>query len=101
MNEEKKYEVKKILNRRDMRGKTKYLVRWKRYTAEEDIWEGLENLENIINLVEEFEKKIRKEEIRRVQMRKEKGKKKTLNLEAKMFKRSELLRKYIAKILYR
>jgi len=84
-----------------MRGKTKYLVRWKRYTAEEDIWEGLENLENIINLVEEFEKKIRKEEIRRVQMRKEKGKKKTLNLEAKMFKRSELLRKYTAKILYR
>jgi len=84
-----------------MRGKTKYLVRWKRYTAEEDIWEGLENLENIINLVEEFEKKIRKKEIRRVQMRKEKGKKKTLNLEAKMFKRSELLRKYTAKILYR
>jgi len=34
-------------------------------------------------------------------MRKEKGKKKVLNLEAKIFKRSELLRKYTAKILFR
>jgi len=25
-----------ILNRRDMRGKPKYLVRWKRYTAEKN-----------------------------------------------------------------
>ena len=89
------------MNRRDIRGKTKYLVRWKRYTAKENIWEGLENLGNIIDLVKEFEKEIRKEEIKRVQMRKEKGKKKVLNLEAKIFKRSELLRKYTAKILFR
>ena len=34
----------------------------------------LKNLRNIIDLVEEFEKKIRKEEIRRVQIRKEKRK---------------------------
>jgi len=34
--------------------------------VEEDTWEGLENLENIIDLVKEFEKEIRKEEIRRV-----------------------------------
>jgi len=39
------------------------LVRWKGYIAEEDIWEGLENLENIINLVEDFKKKIREKEI--------------------------------------
>ena len=89
------------MNRRDIRGKTKYLVRWKRYTAKENIWEGLENLGNIMDLVKEFEKEIRKEEIKRVQMRKEKGKKKVLNLEAKIFKRSELLRKYTAKILFR
>jgi len=30
---------------------------------EEDTWEGLGNLKNIMDLVEEFEKGIRKEEI--------------------------------------
>jgi len=33
---EKEYEVENILNIRDVRGKLKYLVRWKRYMAEED-----------------------------------------------------------------
>ena len=31
--------------------------------AEEDTWEGLENLKNVINLVEEFEKEVREEEV--------------------------------------
>jgi len=53
-----------------------------------------------INLVEEFEKKIRKEEIRRVQIRKVKEKEKTLNTETEAFKRSKLLGKYIVKILF-
>jgi len=98
---EKKYEVEKILNRRDMREKQKYLVRWKGYIAEEDTWERLENLGNAIDLVEEFEKESGGEEIRKVQMRKEKEKEKVLNLEAEMFERSELPGKYIAKILFK
>ena len=60
----------------------------------------MKNLENVMNLVEEFEKEIRKEEIRRVQMRKEKGKECVLTPEAEVFKRSELLGKYMAKILF-
>jgi len=36
INKEKEYEVKKILNRRYMREKLKYLVKQKRYTAEEN-----------------------------------------------------------------
>jgi len=32
--------------------------------VEEDTWEKLENLGNLVDLVEEFEKKIRKEEYR-------------------------------------
>ena len=58
------YEVKKILNKRNMREKLKYLVKWKGYTAKEDTWKRLENLKNIIDLVEDFEKKIREEKIR-------------------------------------
>ena len=58
---EKEHEVEKILNRRERKGKLKYLVRWKCYTAEKYTWEGLENLKNVRDLVEEFEKKIRKE----------------------------------------
>jgi len=33
---EKKYKVERILNRRKVRGKLKYLNRWKRYMVEED-----------------------------------------------------------------
>jgi len=39
-----------------VRGKVKFLVRWKGYMAEEDIWENRENLENAKKLVEEFER---------------------------------------------
>jgi len=60
----------------------------------------LENLGNAIDLVEEFEKKIREEKIKKVQMRKEKRKEKALNPEEKVFKRSELPRKYTTKILF-
>ena len=71
-----------------MRGKPKYLVRWKSYIAEENTWKRLENLGNVMKLVKKFEKEIREEEIRRVYMRKEK--KKLLNSEMKVFKRNEL-----------
>ena len=100
IDKEKKYEVEKILNRRDIREKPKYLVKQKEYIIEKDIWEGLENLRNTMDLVEEFEKKIREEKIKRVQIKNRKKKKKVLNLEIEMFKRSELLGKYIAKILF-
>ena len=58
---EKEFEVEKIINKRTVRGKEKFLVRWKGYTAEEDTWENRENLENAKELVEEFERIYREE----------------------------------------
>ena len=60
---EKEYEVEEILDRQERRGKTKYLVKWKGYTAEENTWEGVENLKNVMEKVEEFEKGRFEEEI--------------------------------------
>jgi len=95
---EKEYEVEEILDRQERRGKMKYLVKWKGYTAEENIWKGLENLKNAMKKVEEFEKGRFEKEIRRIKMKKEKEIK--LNLEAEEFRRGELPGKYTAKLLY-
>ena len=53
---EEEFKVEKILNKRTIRGKEKFLVRWKGYTVEENTWENRENLENAKELVEEFER---------------------------------------------
>jgi len=58
---EKEFEVEKILNKRTIRGKKKFLVRWKDYTVEEDTWESRKNLENAKELVEEFKREYREE----------------------------------------
>jgi len=59
--------VEKILNKRVVREKERFLVQWKGYIAKEDTWESRENLENAKELVEEFEREYREEakEIRR------------------------------------
>ena len=95
---EKEYEVEEILDRQERRGKTKYLVKWKGYTAEENTWEGLENLKNAMKKVEEFEKERFEEEIQRIRMKK--GKEMKLNPEAEEFKKGELLGRYTVKLLY-
>ena len=60
---------------------------------EENTWEGLENLKNTGEKIEEFEKERFEKEIRRIREIK-------LNPEMKEFKRGELPEKYIAKLLY-
>ena len=86
------------MDRQERRGKTKYLVKWKGYTAEENTWEGLENLKNVMEKIEEFEKRRFKKEIQRIRLKK--GKEIKLNPQAKKFKRRELLRRYIVRLLY-
>ena len=75
-----------------MRGVVKYLVQWKRFTAEYDSWEKEEDLENTKKLVAEFERRINTE-VRRQE--------KLDMVEEKDFRRGELLGKYMAKMLYR
>jgi len=53
---EEEFKVEKILNKRMVWGKDKFLVWWKGYMAEEDMWENRENLGNVKELVEEFKR---------------------------------------------
>jgi len=88
---EEEFEVKKILNKRTVRGKEKFLVRWKGYIVEEDTWENRENLENAKELVEEFKREHGEEakELRRQEQEEEE----------KEFSQ-ELPREFTAKLLY-
>jgi len=94
----KEYEMEEILDRQKRKGKTRYLVKWKGYTVEGNTWEGLENLKNAMEKVEEFEKGRFEEEIQRIRIKK--GKEMKLNLETEEFKKEELLGRYTAKLLY-
>ena len=58
---EEEWEVEKIMNKRQIQGRDKYLVRWKGCMAEEDTWESRENLKNASDLVKEFEKEYGRE----------------------------------------
>ena len=87
---EEEWKVERILNKQQIRGKNKYLVRWKGFTAEADTWEGKENLGNAKEVIKEFEKEYRRdmEDIRRQER------------EEEMFRRGELLGQFTAKKLF-
>jgi len=40
------FKVEKILNKRVVKEKKKFLVQWKKYIIEEDTWKSRENLKN-------------------------------------------------------
>jgi len=88
---EEEFEVEKILNKRIMQGKEKFLVRWKGYMAEEDMWENRKNLRNTKELVKEFEREYGEEA---EELRQQK-----LEEEEEEFSR-ELPREFMAKLLY-
>jgi len=88
---EEEFKVEKILNKRTVKGKEKFLVRWKGYTVEEDTWENRENLENAKELVEEFEREY-EEEIEELRQQELEKKKKEFS--------QELPREFTAKLIY-
>jgi len=70
----------------------KYLVRWKGFTVEYDIWERREDLGNARKALEEFKGRMNVE-VRRQEK---------INMaEEKDFRRGELPGKFTAKMLYR
>jgi len=88
---EEEFEVEKIINKRMVRGKEKFLVRWKGYTVEEDTWENRENLENAKEFVEEFER-IYGEEVEELRQQESEEEEKEFSW--------ELPREFMAKLLY-
>ena len=87
----KEWKIEKILNKRKIRGVDKYLVQWKGFTAEHNIWERKEDLGNAREALEEFEGRINTE-VRRQE--------KLERTEENDFRRGELLGNFIAKMLY-
>ena len=53
---EEEQEVEKILNKWQIRGKDKYLVWQKGFTAESDTWEERENIGNAKEAIKKFER---------------------------------------------
>ena len=80
------------MNKQQVREREKYLVWWKEYMVAEDTWENKENLKNVMEAVEEFEKEYSREK-----------KKETRRQEIKEDRRTfswELPGRYTAKMLY-
>lgn len=58
-NNYKSYEVERIMDKRvSPKGLVRYLIRWKGYGPEEDVWRSLKELGNASELVEEYERRI-------------------------------------------
>jgi len=88
--EEKEWEVERILNKRQVREKDKYLVCWKGFTVESDTWKERENLKNAQEAIKEFEKKYQQDI---EDMAKQEQEKRT-------FRREELPGRFTAKKLF-
>ena len=55
INDVEEYEVEEILGKRVNRRRTEYLVKWVGYPHDENSWESVRNLNNALDLVNEYE----------------------------------------------
>ena len=54
------FELKRIINKRMIaRREVEYLVRWKNYDSEYDVWKNLSKLNDVMNLMQKYENSIR------------------------------------------
>ena len=89
--EVEEWKVKKILNKRKIRGVVKYLVWWKRFIAEHNSWKRKKDLENAKETIIKFKERLS------IEVR---WQEKLDRIEERDFRRGKLLEKYIAKMLY-
>ena len=54
------FELKDILNKREIARDTKYLIRWKDYDSKHDVWKNLSELNNAMKLIKNYENVISK-----------------------------------------
>jgi hypothetical protein len=54
--QEKSYEVEAIVGRKNRLGKLLYLIKWVGYPSDQNTWEPLENLSNVLDMIEEYDK---------------------------------------------
>ena len=91
MIEKEYYDVEKILDKKRIRGKYRYLIKWKGYPMEQCTWEPISNLENVKSMVDEFESKneeINENENKKVE--KELVKKREINKKREVLKKEEV-----------
>jgi len=58
---EPEWEVQHILEKKGKDASTRYLVQWRGYPIEEATWEPIEHLYKSLDIVEAFEKRVRKD----------------------------------------
>lgn len=54
--ESEEFDVEKIVGKRVKNNQTEYLIKWLGYSDSYNTWEPLDNLDNIKDMVQEFEK---------------------------------------------
>ena len=56
----KLYTLKKIINKRHIaRRESKYLIKWKKYESENDVWKNFPKMKNVMKLIKKYEEMIK------------------------------------------
>jgi hypothetical protein len=59
------YEVESILDKKKLQGKWKYKIKWVGYPEDQCTWEPIENLDNVVEMLQEFEADWAKKELKK------------------------------------